>query len=66
MRDEVLLAIENAFHPRDVDPHLTENNGHVIGSVTVVGSDTFDQLDDIRRQRLLWQQLRGILGDRAL
>lgn len=60
-KSQVLQAIEDAFHPDQVDPHLNEAEGRVYGSVKVVGSEVFDRLDDIRRQQLLWQNLRDIL-----
>ena len=66
MTSEVLEAIEDAFHPAGVVPRLKEANGRVLGFVEVVGSPVFDGLDDIRRQRLLWQSLRKILGPESL
>ncbi|HLJ53767.1 MAG TPA: hypothetical protein VKT77_01945 [Chthonomonadaceae bacterium] len=66
MIDQVLMAIKDAFHPHDVENHLVERGGRVFGSVRVIGSANFDALDDIRRQRLLWQQLRGRLKAEAV
>lgn len=62
MKQDVLSAIETAFHPQGVEEHLDEKQGRVFGSVKIIGSPTFDALDDIRRQRLFWDQLRLILG----
>ena len=59
---QVLQAIQDAFHPARVEADLKETEGRVYGSVEVLGSSEFDSLDDIRRQRLLWERLRAILG----
>jgi hypothetical protein len=66
MKSEVLDAIETAFHPAQTEEHLIERNGRVLGSVKVIGSETFNALDDLRRQRRLWDQLWTNLGERAL
>ena len=65
MEAEVLQAIQVAFNPAQTEPHLTEANDRVFGSVRVVGSAIFDELNDVRRQKLLWQKLREILGPRS-
>lgn len=66
MIPQVLEAIEAAFHPAKMEPHLTDHDGRILGSVTVVGSDIFDRLDDLRRQQLLWRHLRELLGAQAI
>ena len=65
MITEVLQAIRDAFAPGTVEDHLEERDGRVYGWVNVTGSDEFTELDDIRRQRLFWDQLRKTLGARA-
>ena len=65
MKPQVLEAIEKAFHPQTTEEHLQEKNGRVFGTVTVIGSPTFDELDDIRRQMRLWEQLSILLGYKA-
>jgi hypothetical protein len=62
MIEQVLQAIRGAFQPDRMVSHLNETAGRVYGSVDVVGSPIFDSLDDIRRQRLLWQKLDEVLG----
>ena len=59
---QVIDAIKRAFDTNDVVPHLREKEGRVFGSVEVKGSVKFDNLDDIRRQRLFWDQLRSAMG----
>ena len=46
---QVLQAVQDAFHPAHVEHHLRETDGRVYGSVEVVGSSVFDNLDDVRR-----------------
>jgi hypothetical protein len=62
VKDKVIEAIKAAFSPEELEEHLRETNGRVFGSVTVRGSDRFDSLIDHQRQRLLWEQLRILLG----
>jgi len=65
MEAEVLQAIQDAFNPVDTEPHLTVADDRVFGSVRVLGSAIFDELDDLGRQKLLWRKLREILGARS-
>jgi len=62
MMQQVLQAVEAAFAPQQTENHLQEAGGRVFGSVKVMGSTTFDSLDDARRQRRLWTSLKSILG----
>lgn len=66
MKEKVLQAVDAAFAPATTEDHLVEAEGRVFGSVTVVGSAKFDSLDDLRRQKLLWQKLRDALGPEAV
>lgn len=66
MIPQVLQAIGNAFPGAQIDEHLRDVGGRVFGSVTVTGSHTFDESVDVRRQQLLWDQLRNILGSDAV
>lgn len=66
MIPQVLQAINEAFTPQEVEEHLRETKGRVIGSVKVIGSATFDDLDDARRQQFLWKKLQQILGPQSL
>ena len=61
----VLEAVNRAFAPTHTENNLFEMEGRVFGSVTVVGSEKFDNLNDLRRQNHLWQQLRELLGSGA-
>jgi hypothetical protein len=66
MIQQVLQAIQQAFAPSQAESHLQEAGGRVFGSVKVIGSQTFDSLDDARRQERLWTYLRQILGPESV
>ena len=66
LKDQVLDALHKAFDPSVITPDLKVRDGHVFGSVEVKESVIFDDLDDIRRQKLFWDQLRAKLGVEAL
>jgi hypothetical protein len=63
MVPQVLQEVRDAFEPQDVEEHLKEVNGRVFGTVKVIGSQVFDQLDDVRRQRRLWDNLTRLFGN---
>jgi hypothetical protein len=66
MKEQVLQAIEDAFHPQTiVSERLVETDSRVFGFVRVEGSKVFDDLDDIRRQQRLWDSLGKLLGANA-
>ncbi len=67
MKDQVVEAIRDVFEPSMIDESaLTEVDGHVYGTVQVIGSPVFDALDDVRRQHRLWDKLIAVLGGDAL
>ena len=65
MVQQVLQAARTAFETNNVVDHLQTRNGRVFGSIEVRQSDQFDNLDDARRQRRLWDVLRVQLGPQA-
>lgn len=66
MVQQVMTAIRQAFDTDKVEDHLSEANGRVFGRVTVLDSPTFDKLDDVRRQALLWKNLDELLGNESI
>jgi len=65
MVQQVLQAAQKAFGTKNVVSHLETRNGRVFGSIEVLQSTQFDNLDDVRRQRRLWDELRALLGPEA-
>ena len=62
MIPQVLRAITDAFGPAQIESGLKEDMGRVYGYVKVTGSDLFNDLDDLRRQQLLWTKMRETMG----